>query len=73
MINVKDNYKNSEIYTKCEFIESEYTTEHLFECSVLQRLIQEEVKVINFDTVDNMQEIRRTARYIERVDEIKIE
>ena len=66
MINVKDNYKNSDIDTKCED-----TTEHLLECPILQRLTQEEMKAINLETVDNMQELRRIARYIERVNEIK--
>ena len=55
MINVKDNYKNSEIDTKCELCESEDTTEHLLECPILQRLTQEEMNVINLETVDNMQ------------------
>ena len=64
MINVKDNYKNSEIDTKCEFSESEDTTEHLLECSILKRMTQEEMKALNFEIVDNMQELRRIARYI---------
>ena len=34
MINVKDNDKNMEIVTKCEFCESEDTSEHLLECSI---------------------------------------
>ena len=71
MINVKDNHKNMEIDTKCQFCESEDTTEHLFECSRLQRLTQEEMKAINLETVDNMQELRQIARYIEQVNEIK--
>ena len=58
MINVKDNYKNSEINTKCEFCESDNTTEHLFECPILQRLIQEEMIAINLESADNMQELR---------------
>ena len=70
MINVVDNYKNSENDTKCEFSESEGTTENLFECPILQRLTQEEMKAINLNTVDNMQVIRRMAKYIERVNEI---
>ena len=61
MINFKDDYKNRKIYTKCE---SEDTTEHLFECSILQRLTQEEMKAINLETVDNMQELTQIARYI---------
>ena len=69
MINAKDNYKNRIIYTKCEFCESEDTTEHLCECSILQRLTREEMKEI--ETVDNMQVLRRIARYIERFNEIK--
>ena len=68
MINVKDNYQNREIDTKCE---SEDTAEHLFECSILQRLTQEEMKAINLETVDNMQELRQIAWYIEQVNEIK--
>ena len=47
MINVKDNNKNSESNTKCEFYESYDTTEHLSECPILQRLTQEKMKVIN--------------------------
>ena len=35
MINVKDNFENSEINTKCEFCESDDTTEHLSECPIL--------------------------------------
>ena len=50
---------------------SEDTTEHLFECSILQRLTQEEMKAINLETVDNMPELRRRDRHIERVNEIK--
>ena len=69
MINVMDNHKYSEIDTKCE---SDDTTEHLFECPILQRLTQEERKAINLQTVDNMQELRRIDRYIERVNEINI-
>ena len=68
MINVKDNYKNREIDAKCE---SDDTTEHLFECPILRRLTQEEMKAINLETVDNMQELRRIARYIKRVNEVK--
>ena len=64
--------KNREIDTKYEFCESEDTTEHLFECSILQRLTQEQMKVINLETVANMQELRQIARYIERVNQIKI-
>ena len=71
MITVKDNYKNSEIDTKCEFCESENTTEHLFECSIFQRLAQEEMKATNLETVDDKREVRRIVRYIERVDEIQ--
>ena len=59
MINVKENYKNSEINTKCEFCESDDTTEHLLECPILQRLTREEMTVINIESVDNIQEIRR--------------
>ena len=70
MINVKDNYKNSVINAKCEFCESDNTTEHLFECVILQRLTQEEMKAINLESVDNMQELRRIARYSERANEI---
>ena len=55
MINDKDNYKNRENDTKCEICESEDATEHLFECPMLQRLTQEEMKAINLETVDNMQ------------------
>ena len=40
MINVEDSYINSDIDTKCEFGESEHTTEHLFECPMLQRLTE---------------------------------
>ena len=58
MINVKDNYKNSEINTKCVFCESDDTTEHLFQCPMLQRLTNEGKKTINLETVDNMQELR---------------
>ena len=52
-----DNHKNREIDTKCEFCDSEDTTEHLLECYILQRLTQEEMKAINLETVDNMQEL----------------
>ena len=55
MINVMDNYQNREIDTKCEFGESEYTTEHLFECPILQRQTQEEMKLINLEIVDNIE------------------
>ena len=58
-------YKNSEITTKCEFCESDDTTEHLFECPILQRLTQEEMKAKNVLSVDNMQELRLIARYSE--------
>ena len=61
------NKKNSEINTKCELCVSDDTTEHLFECSILRRLTHEEMKAINLHSVDNMQELRRIARYIERV------
>ena len=44
--------KNSIIDTKCEFCESDDITEHLFECPILQRLTQEEMKAINFETFD---------------------
>ena len=72
MINVKDNYKSSAINTKFEFYESNDTTEHLFECAILLRLTQEEMKAINFESVDNMQELRRIiARYIEGTNEIR--
>ena len=66
MINVKDNYKSSEINTKYEFCESDDITEHLFECSILLRLT-----AINIESEDKIQELRRIARYIERVNEIK--
>ena len=65
MINVRDNYKNSNIDTKCEFYESDSTTENLFECPMLKRLTQEEMKGINLETVDNMQELRRIDRHME--------
>ena len=71
MINVTGNYKNSVINTKCEFSESDDTTEYLFECPILQGLIQEKIKAINLESVDNMQELRRIARYIEQVNEIR--
>ena len=71
MINVKGNYINSETNTECELCESDDTTEHLLECSVLQRLTKEEMKATNLESVDSMHEIRRITRYIERVNEIK--
>ena len=71
MINVMDNYKNSYINIKCEFCESDNTTEHLFECPILWRLTQEEMKAINLETVDNMHEVRLIAGYIERVNETR--
>ena len=49
------------------------TTEHLFECPILQRLTQEEMKAINFESVDSMQQLRQIARYIEQVNETKHE
>ena len=52
---------------------SDDTIEHLLECPILRRLTQEEMKAINLETVDNMQEVRRIARYIERVNDIKNE
>ena len=58
MINAKDIYKSSEINTKCEFCESDDTTEYLFEFSILKRLAQEEMKAINLESVDNIQELR---------------
>ena len=67
MVNVKDTYKNSEISTKCELGEIVDTTEHLFECPILRRLTQEEMKVINLESVGNMQEIRQIARYFELI------
>ena len=69
MINVQDNYKNSVINTKCEFRESDDTTEHLFKYPIIRRLTKEEMKAINLESVDNMQELRQIARYIERVNE----
>ena len=71
MINVKDNYKNNEIITKCEFCESYNTTEHLSVCPILQRLTNDEMKAINLESVDSMQELRSIARHSERVNEIK--
>ena len=71
MIGIKDNYKNREIDPKCELCENVDTSEHLSECSILQRLTQEEMKAKNLETVDNMQELRRIAGYIERVNDIK--
>ena len=62
---MKDNNRNSEISTKCEFCENDDTTEHLFECAIPQRLM----KAINLKSVDNMQELRRIASYIEQVNE----
>ena len=47
MMNVKDNYKNSKFNTKCDFFESDDTTEHLFECPIFGILTQEEMKSIN--------------------------
>ena len=44
--------------------ESDTTTEHLFECPMLQRLTKEEMKAINFESVVNIQELRQIARYI---------
>ena len=39
MINAKDNHKNSEINTNCEFSESDDTTEHMLEyCPILPLL-----------------------------------
>ena len=58
MINVEVNYQSNEINTKRELCESYDTTEHLFQCPILQRLTQEEMKAINLETVDNMQEVR---------------
>ena len=60
-----------EIDTKCELCESEDTTEHLSECSMLHRLTQEDMKALNLEMVDNMQELRQIAWYIERINEIK--
>ena len=57
MIEVKDNPQKIEINNKCEFSESEDTADHLF-----QRLTQEEMKAIDLESVDNMQEIRRIIR-----------
>ena len=65
MTNFKDNYKNSEINAKCEFCESDNTTEHLFKYPIIRRLTKEDMKAINLELVDNMQELRRIARYIE--------
>ena len=56
MINVK-NYKNNETNTKFECCESDDTVEHLFACSILQRQTQEDMKAINLESVDNMQEL----------------
>ena len=53
-INAKDNHKNSIVNTKCELCEIDDTTEHLFECTMLQRLTQEEMKVINLESVGSM-------------------
>ena len=58
MIHFNDNYKSSEINTKCELCESDDTTEHLCECPILWRLTQEEMKAINLESVDNVQEVR---------------
>ena len=63
MINVKDNYKNSVINIKCDICQSDDTTEYSFDCAMLQRLTQEEIKAINLESVDNMQELK----YIQRV------
>ena len=62
MINDTDNYNNSEIDTKCVFCESDNTTEHLFDRPILLRLTHEEMKAINLETVNNMQELKRIAR-----------
>ena len=72
MINAKDNNNNSEINTKCEFCVSDDTTEHMFERPILQKPTQEEKKALNLESVDSKQEIRRIARFSERVNEIKI-
>ena len=37
----------------------------------IQRLTQEEMKTIDLESVDNMQELRRIAWYIEQVSEAK--
>ena len=58
IINVKDNYEKGKINTKCEFCESDDTTEQLFECPILRRLTQEEIKAINLESVDNVQQLR---------------
>ena len=67
-----NNYDNREIDTKCEFCESEDTTDHLLECHILQRLTQEKIKVIHLEAEDNIQEVRRIAWYIEQINDIKI-
>ena len=71
IIHVNNKYKNSKNYTKCEFCESDDCTEHLFECAICQRQTQKEMKAKKFESVDNMQEIRRRARYVERDNERK--
>ena len=58
MINAKDKKKNSENSNKCVFCESDDTAEHLFECPILRGLTQGEIKAINLEIVDNMQELR---------------
>ena len=71
MINAWDNYKYSVMNTKYEFCEIDNTTEHLFECSVLQTLNKEVKKTENLESIHNMQEVKGTARYIQRVNEIR--
>ena len=46
--------KNSENNTKFELFESDNSTEHLFECKNLRRLIPDVMKAFNLESVDNM-------------------
>ena len=65
------NNKSIKINTKCEYHESDNTTEHFLKCPIFQKLIKEEMKAINLESVDNMQELGSLARYIEQVNEKK--
>ena len=63
IIYAKDNCLDSAGSIKCQLCESDDTTEHLFECAALQRLTQDEMKEVNLESVDSMQELKEIATW----------
>ena len=74
MIDAKENYKAKYGQdTKCVFCEdSNETTEHLFECGKIKKLIGINIDLEAIEQPDNMEKLKLVVLYINRVEQMKI-